>query len=157
MIGSPIVKKLNFSLANARAPVTIRPVWNRRRRSPSTHAPWRRGAPIAVLACVGAGANALAQTDIANPSGALRERPQSGGLQLPGLQPAPLPPANLGLPAPPSAVAAPPIASSQRFILRKVDVVGNTVIDEGSIHAVVAPYIGKAVTTADLEEIRRRF
>ena len=50
-----------------------------------------------------------------------------------------------------------PSASRQRFILRKVDIVGNTVIDDRLIRAVVAPYIGKAVTIADLETIRRRF
>ncbi len=106
---------------------------------------------------VAAGANTQAQTDGTNPIESSRERPGSGSLQLPGVQPGSPPPASLQLPAPPPAAAVPPLANAPRFILRKVDVVGNTVIDDASIRAVVAPYIGKAVTTADLEEIRRRF
>ena len=42
-------------------------------------------------------------------------------------------------------------------MLRDVNIVGNTVIDAASIHNVVAPYIGKVVTSADLEEMRRQF
>ena len=42
-------------------------------------------------------------------------------------------------------------------MLRDVNIVGNTVLDQGSIRDVVAPYFGKPVTTADLEEIRRQF
>lgn len=106
---------------------------------------------------VAAGTSALAQTELANPTGAPRERPESGGLRLPGIAPGPPPPANLALPAVPPGAVAPPIANLKRFILRKVDVVGNTVIDDAAIRAVVAPYIGKAVTIEDLEEIRRRF
>ena len=132
-------------------------MWDRRRGSASTCAPWRRCAPIAVLLWVAAGANTQAQTDGANPIGSSRERPGSGGLQLPGVEPGSPPPAGLGLPAPPPAAVAPAFANGRRFVLRKVDIVGNTVIDDASIRAVVAPYIGKAVTTADLEEIRRRF
>ena len=41
-------------------------------------------------------------------------------------------------------------------MLRNVDVVGNTVLDPAAIRAVVAPFIGKLVTIADLETIRRR-
>jgi hemolysin activation/secretion protein len=40
--------------------------------------------------------------------------------------------------------------------LRDVDIVGNTVLDGASIRGVVDPYIGKPVTMADLEEIRRQ-
>ena len=106
---------------------------------------------------VAAGSNALAQTDVANPSASPRERPESGGPEFPAVQPGLLPPGNLALPAPPPAVITPPLANGPRFVLRKVDIIGNTVIAEASIRAVVAPYIGKAVTTADLEEIRQRF
>ena len=106
---------------------------------------------------VAAGANTQAQTDGTNPIESSRERTGSGSLQLPGVQPGSPPPASLRLPAPPPAAAVPPLANVPRFILRKVDVVGNTVIEDASIRAVVAPYIGKPVSTADLEEIRRRF
>jgi hemolysin activation/secretion protein len=38
-----------------------------------------------------------------------------------------------------------------------VAITGNTVLDQAAIRSVVDPYIGKPVTTADLEEIRRQF
>jgi hemolysin activation/secretion protein len=106
---------------------------------------------------VAAGVNVLAQTALADPTAANRERLESGAPELPGLQPGPPPPANLKLPAPPPTGAVPPLPEGKRFILRKVNVIGNTVIDDASIRAVVAPYIGKPVTIADLETIRRRF
>ncbi|HEY2538056.1 MAG TPA: ShlB/FhaC/HecB family hemolysin secretion/activation protein [Stellaceae bacterium] len=118
---------------------------------------WRRLAPLAALLWVVADANALAQSNLANPIGTPRERPESGSQRLPGAQPAPPPPANLGVASPPPAAAPAPAANSPRFVLRKVDVVGNTVINQAAINAVVKPYIGKVVTPADLEEIRRRF
>ena len=101
--------------------------------------PWRRCASIAVSVLVVAGSNAVAQTGVANPSASPRERPESGGPEFPGVQPGPLPPGNLALPAPPPAVVAPSLANSPRFVLRKVDIIGNTVIDDASIRAVVAP------------------
>jgi hemolysin activation/secretion protein len=41
-------------------------------------------------------------------------------------------------------------------VLRDVNITGNTVLDEASIRGVIDPYLGKPVTTADLEEIRRQ-
>jgi hemolysin activation/secretion protein len=49
------------------------------------------------------------------------------------------------------------LSRGPRFVLRDVNIIGNTVLDEASIRAVLAPYLGKLVTTADLEEIRRQF
>ncbi len=106
---------------------------------------------------IAAGTNALAQTGIANPIVIPSERPQNRGAPLPGVVPSSPPPANLTVPIAPSAPVTPPPTTRRRFILRKVDVVGNTVIDDRSIRAVVAPYIGKSVTLDDLEQIRRRF
>ncbi len=122
---------------------------------------WRRRcALLAALLWVVAGADALAQSNLANPIGTPRERPESGSQRLTRAQPAPPPPANLGVASPPPteiSASGPPAANSPRFVLRKVDVVGNTVIDRAAINAVVKPYLGKVVTPADLEEIRRRF
>jgi hemolysin activation/secretion protein len=50
-----------------------------------------------------------------------------------------------------------PLGQGPRFVLRDVDITGNTVLDQAAIRGVVDPYIGKLVTTADLEEIRRQF
>jgi hemolysin activation/secretion protein len=76
--------------------------------------------------------------------------------ELPEIQPSPPPPSSLTVPAPPSERAPPP-SQGPRFVLRDVDIVGNTVLDPASIRGVLDPYLGKPVTTADLEEIRRQF
>jgi hemolysin activation/secretion protein len=81
-----------------------------------------------------------------------------------------LPQLQLAPPAPPGAVppaASPPgrqppaakpvVRGMANLILRSVHIVGNTVLDEASIHAIAAPYLGKSVTLDDLEDIRQRF
>ncbi len=79
--------------------------------------------------------------------------------ELPPVQPTPPPPSSLTtpVPPPPPPEPAPPLRQGPRFVLRNVEVAGNTVLDEASIRGVVDPYLGKLVTTADLEEIRRQF
>jgi hemolysin activation/secretion protein len=79
--------------------------------------------------------------------------------ELPPVQPSPPPPSGLTapVPAPAPPEAAPPLRQGPRFVLRDVNIVGNTVLDQASIRDVAAPYLGKPVTTADLEEIRRQF
>jgi len=49
-----------------------------------------------------------------------------------------------------------PLSSAPIFVLRMIKVEGNTALDEPSIDKITAPYIGKPVSIADLEEIRRR-
>jgi hemolysin activation/secretion protein len=84
-----------------------------------------------------------------------RRRPSP---ELPSVQPS----------APPSSTVTAPVlqpppetdtylSRGPRFVLRDANISGNTVLDEASIRAVLAPYLGKLVTTADLEEIRRQF
>ena len=57
-------------------------------------------------------------------------------------------------PAPPPA-AAQPLQEAPRFVLRGIRVEGNTVLDQGAIDAIARPYIGKRVSLADIEQIRR--
>ena len=77
--------------------------------------------------------------------------------ELPEIAPKPPPPPSITAPAvPPPAAAVPPLRQGPRFVLRDVDITGNTVLDEAAIHSVIDPYRGKPVTTADLEEIRRQ-
>jgi hemolysin activation/secretion protein len=85
----------------------------------------------------------------------LRGRPSP---QLPPVQPSPASPSGVTVPVPtqPSSEAATPLPQGPRFVLRDVNIVGNTVLDQASIRDVVAPYLGKLVTTGDLEEIRRQ-
>src|ERR1700720_2768364 len=71
--------------------------------------------------------------------------------ELPEIQPSPPSPSGLKAPAPaPPSEAAPSLRQGPRFVLRDVNIVGNTVLDQASIHGVVAPYLGKPVTTGDL-------
>ncbi len=76
--------------------------------------------------------------------------------QLPPVQPSPSPPSSLTVPLPPQPPEGAPLAQGPRFVLRDVTIVGNTVLDPAAIRGVVEPYLGKPVTTADLEEIRRQ-
>ena len=76
--------------------------------------------------------------------------------ELPPVQPSPSPPSSLAVPVPPQPSEGAPLAQGPRFVLRDVAIVGNTVLDETAIRGVVDPYLGKPVTTADLEEIRRQ-
>jgi hemolysin activation/secretion protein len=62
----------------------------------------------------------------------------------------------LTVPSPPQPSGGAPLGEGPRFVLRDVKIDGNTVLDEGAIRGVVDPYLGKPVTTADLEEIRRQ-
>jgi hemolysin activation/secretion protein len=76
--------------------------------------------------------------------------------QLPPVQPTPSPPSSVAVPLSPPPSEGVPLAAGPRFVLRDVTVIGNTVLDQAAIRGVVEPYIGKAVTSADLEEIRRQ-
>jgi len=85
----------------------------------------------------------------------LRGRPAP---TLPPVQPSAPPPPGLTAPVPaPPSEAVLPLRQGPRFVLRDVNIIGNTVLDQASIHDVLAPYIGKPVSSADLEEIRRQF
>jgi hemolysin activation/secretion protein len=77
--------------------------------------------------------------------------------RLPEITPAPPPQPSPELPARPPQPAPAPLSEAPQFVLRDVKIEGNTVLDEQAIHNVVAPYLGKPVSIADLEEIRRQF
>jgi hemolysin activation/secretion protein len=77
--------------------------------------------------------------------------------EIPPVQPSPPPSTSVTGPTPPPTAAPLPLAEGPRFVLRDVAIIGNTVLDQAAIRGVVDPYIGKTVTTADLEEIRRQF
>ena len=76
---------------------------------------------------------------------------------LPEIAPAPPPQPGPELPARPGQPAPAPLSEAPRFVLRDVKIEGNTVLDEQAIRDIVSPYLGKPVSIADLEEIRRRF
>src|SRR4029077_11940116 len=76
--------------------------------------------------------------------------------ELPPVQPSLPPASSLTAPTPEPSETSLPLRQSPLFVLRDVNITGNTVLDEAAIRGVVDPYIGKPVTTADLEEIRRQ-
>jgi len=94
---------------------------------------------------------ALAQFPIAPPA-----------FPRPGDERLPLPPFETGpkfeLPPPPTP-AMPrqlPPGAGVRFVLRAVRIIGNTAIPTAELEREVVPYLGRAIGTADLEEIRLR-
>src|SRR6516164_5685179 len=76
--------------------------------------------------------------------------------RLPEITPGPAPRLGPELPVP-EQPAPGPLSEAPRFVLRDVRIEGNTVLDQQAIRDVVSPYLGKPVSIADLEEIRRRF
>ncbi len=116
-------------------------------------------AALAVLFWVAAGAAALGQTGTAVPPGFSSQNRGGGAPILPEIEPLPRPAPAPTLPAPaaPPAAPKPQLHGTRGFILKGVHIAGNTLLDDQSIHAVVAPYLGKSVTLDDLEEIRQRF
>lgn len=124
------------------------------------------GAPGANAGDVAIGPATSAMTAVAQAGGLppLEEAPEriggaAGGAipSLPVIPPSPPPQPSIELPPTPTQPAPAPLGAAPRFVLRDVKIEGNTVLDEQAIRDVVTPYLGKTVTTADLEEIRREF
>ncbi|MCP5149109.1 MAG: ShlB/FhaC/HecB family hemolysin secretion/activation protein [Ectothiorhodospiraceae bacterium] len=101
-----------------------------------------RASVAALLVALAGGAGA--QTDQV-------PRPSEHRLEAPAYAPAEPPP--IRLPAPP---AAPPgaISGLLRLELRGVRFTGNTAIDTATLEAVAAPYVGRVVTNAELQQLR---
>jgi hemolysin activation/secretion protein len=111
---------------------------------------WHCWAVAGLAACLVAGFRAEA---------AAQEIPETRGRpspELPPVQPSPSPPSSVVVPVPPQPSEGAPLGQAPRFALRDVGILGNTVLDEAAIRGVVDPYLGKPVSTADLEEIRRQ-
>ncbi|MBV9555121.1 MAG: ShlB/FhaC/HecB family hemolysin secretion/activation protein [Alphaproteobacteria bacterium] len=98
----------------------------------------------------------LAQADAPLPPPAQSGRREGAAPPLPPIEPKP----TAGAPAAPPAVPAPagavPLDRAPQFVLRSVRLDGNTTLDPAAVDAVVAPYLNKPTSLADLEEIRRR-
>jgi hemolysin activation/secretion protein len=83
------------------------------------------------------------------------------GLTRPGDDRLPLPPFEteppfvLPAPPPPQPKAMPP-GVGVRFVLRAIRIVGNTAIPTAALEQTVAPFLGKIVSTTELEEMRLR-
>lgn len=82
------------------------------------------------------------------------------GIPRPGDERLPLPSFETGppfvLPAPPPPQPREMPGAGVRFVLRAIRIVGNTAIPTAALEQAVAPYLGRAVATPDLEEIRLR-
>jgi len=103
------------------------------------------------------GGGALAQSIVPGQTDLVAPRP-SGGVApaLPQIEPKPPPQPSVTAPAPPAAQQALPLSTAPIFVLRVIKVEGNTALDEPSIEKITAAYIGKPISIADLEEIRRQ-
>jgi hemolysin activation/secretion protein len=60
------------------------------------------------------------------------------------------------LPAVPPGMGASTSPTGPRFILRRVDVTGNTILPQAAIAEITAPFLGHEIGSADLEELRYR-
>src|SRR5439155_23567904 len=103
------------------------------------------------------GGGALAQSIVPGQTDLVAPR-ATGGVApaLPRIEPKPTPQPSVTAPAPPAAQQALPLSTAPIFVLRVIKVEGNTALDEPSIEKIAAPFIGKPVSIADLEEIRRQ-
>jgi hemolysin activation/secretion protein len=100
------------------------------------------------------------------PGGLLRdplpERRGGGAPDLPPVELAPPPGAPPVPPPPASPPAREPLAPATtapdgpRFLLRGVRLAGSTVLDQAAIDQAAAPFLGRPVGIAELEELRRR-
>jgi hemolysin activation/secretion protein len=107
-----------------------------------------------------ANAAEMAQAGVLPPPEAAPGRGGGAGGAIPSLPeivPAPPPQHGPELPPRPEQPAPAPLSEAPRFVLRDVRIEGNTVLGEQAISDVVSPYLGKPVSIADLEEIRRQF
>src|SRR5438034_11298855 len=100
---------------------------------------------LSVLLCLCASA-ALAQVAPAVPSEILPPRRTGGAPELPPAEIKAPPQPSVSAPAPPLIQAPPPLSSAPRFVLRGVKIEGNSALDEPSIDAATAPFIGKPVS-----------
>jgi hemolysin activation/secretion protein len=105
---------------------------------------------------------------VVGPATAVAQTPQAAfapaPLGPPHLGPAPplpdIEPAAAEHPAPAAPPAAPPAAvpldTAPRFVLLGYKIDGNTVLEEAAVRDIIAPYLNKPVSIADLEEMRRQ-
>src|SRR5882762_1379086 len=103
------------------------------------------------------GGGAFAQSVVPGQSDLLGARPGGGAVQeRPPVEPKAPPQPSVAAPEAPAAREAAALSAAPIFVLRVLKVEGNTALDDASIRAVTAPYIGKPTSIADLEEIRRQ-
>lgn len=121
--------------------------------SPDRHVPHHAHSLLFIaLTCALAGSELRAQPPIP-PEGFETLRP--GQERLPEMEPEAEPRPGLELPRvePPPPEA--PISVGPTFVLRGVRIEGNTVIGDETLQAVVAKYLNRAVSTSELQELRR--
>lgn len=92
---------------------------------------------------------ALAAPPVPLPSDS--SRPSAIPLEPPAFAPRAAPPAFTLPPVP-----AEPIPAGPRFLLKAVRFTGNTALSDAELQAVAAPFLGREMTSGDLEELRQR-
>lgn len=99
------------------------------------------------------GARGQPSVPIAPPEGLQMIRPSDE--RLPDVEPKPEPEPTLELPPVEPTEPEAPISAGPTFVLRGVEIDGNTVIDEAELQTVVDKYRDRSVSTGQLEEMRR--
>jgi hemolysin activation/secretion protein len=99
----------------------------------------------------------LALADAARAQFAPPGRPGERGLEetrpeLPEFRPAPAP--DLELPPVPPPAPEPPLSSGVQVFVNAIRLTGNTVFSDQELAPIVAPYLGRAITTEELLDLR---
>ena len=82
-------------------------------------------------------------------------RPQDIPLLEPETRPAPQAPA-ITVPVPQTAPAAPTLSQGARVLARAFRFTGNTVVPEAELQAIAAPFLGRELSNAELDDLRVR-
>lgn len=99
---------------------------------------------------------ALAQSIVPGQSDLAGPRHSGAAAELPQIEPKAPPQPSITAPAPAAPQGSQPLSSAPVFVMRRITLEGNTAIDQASIDAAAAAYIGKKVSIADIEELRRQ-
>jgi hemolysin activation/secretion protein len=95
----------------------------------------------------------IANAQVTPPERLGRPGPEQTRPPLPPLQPKPAPQFELP-PVPPPAARQPPLSSGARVLVKAVHLSGNTVFSDQELAPVIAPYLGRAIATEQLLELR---
>jgi hemolysin activation/secretion protein len=116
-------------------------------------APARLGAAAGAVLLVSLALAEAARAQFAPPG-----RPGQRGLEetrpeLPEFRPAPAPELELP-PVPPPTAREPPLSSAARVLVNEIRLTGNTVFSDAELAPIIAPYVGRAITTEELLDLR---
>ena len=122
------------------------------RRVAGMIAPARLRAAAGAVLLVGLALADAALAQFAPPGRPGERRLEETRPELPEFRPAPAP--DLELPPVPPPAARPPLSSGVQVFVNAIRLTGNTVFSDQELAPIVAPYLGRAITTEELLDLR---